>query len=125
MKSVNILIVEDDPIFGLDLQDMVWETGATPIGPARCLQGALELAHRYAIDLAIVDLNLTDGPSGLPLARILSKEFGIRCVIVSGSVPPVDAFSSTEHVFVQKPVPSEVMRRLMRPVVEARARMVA
>lgn len=125
MKPANILIVEDEPVFALDLQDLIWESGGTPIGPARCLQGALELASRNAIDLAIVDLTLADGKTGMAVARLLYETHGIRSVIVSGSVPPVDAFPNIEHVFVRKPVPSEVLRRLMKPVVEARTKLVA
>ncbi|WP_181700275.1 response regulator [Chthonobacter albigriseus] len=125
MRAANILIVEDDAIFALDLQDIVWEAGGTPIGPARCMQGALELCHRYPIDLAIIDVNLQDGPSGLALARMLGEQHGIRTVIVSGNVPAAEVVGDTEHVFVQKPVPSEVLARLVKPVVDSLSRQVA
>lgn len=121
MATPNVLIVEDDAIFALDLQDIVWESGCTPIGPARCLQGALELAHSYPIDIALVDTTLSDGETGLAVARLLSEQFGIRTVIVSGSVPPADQMGDTEFVFVQKPVPAEVLTKILTPMARAGA----
>jgi CheY-like chemotaxis protein len=113
MTMRNILIVEDDPIFAMDLIDLVWESGGTPIGPARCLQGALELSSRYPIDLAIVDVNLSDGRTGLSLARLLREQFGIRTIVVSGEIPDPLDLRDTEHTFVQKPVPSSILAEMM------------
>lgn len=115
MLTHNILIVEDDPIFALDLQDLVWEAGGTPVGPARCLQGALELASRYPIDLAVIDVNLSDGRSGLSLARLLSEQFGVRTLIVSSEPPAPDELNDTPYTFVQKPVPSTILTDMMAP----------
>lgn len=115
MAMRNILIVEDDPIFALDLQDLVYESGCNPIGPARCLQGALELSANNRIDLAVVDVNLSDGPTGLSLAKLLRDQYGIRTIIVSGDRPPPNLVSDTEHVFVQKPVPTQILARIMAP----------
>lgn len=109
----NILIVEDDPIFAMDLQDMVWEAGCNPIGPARCLQGALELASRYRIDLAMIDINLSDGRTGLSLAKLLQDQFGVRTVILSGDIPDPSALKAHEHTFVRKPVPQKILADLM------------
>ncbi|WP_181706223.1 response regulator [Chthonobacter rhizosphaerae] len=122
MATPNVLIVEDDPIFALDLQDIVWESGCTPIGPARCLQGALELSHSFPIDIALVDTTLSDGETGLTVARLLSEQFGIRTVIVSGSIPPADAMGDTEFVFVQKPVPAEVLGKILAPLARSGAK---
>lgn len=116
MRMRNILIVEDDPIFSLDLQDLVWDAGCNPVGPARCVQGALELASRYPIDLAVIDINLSDGRTGLSLAKLLSEQFGVRTVILSGDVPAPGDLKGTEHIFVQKPVPHAVLAAIMAPV---------
>jgi DNA-binding NarL/FixJ family response regulator len=125
MAMRNILIVEDDPIFAMDLTDLVWEAGANPIGPARCLQGALELSSRYPVDLAIVDVNLADGRTGLSLAKLLREQHGIRTIIVSGDVPDPRDVMDTEHTFVQKPVPAEVLSEIMAPRPAARSRPMA
>lgn len=113
MGMRNILVVEDDPIFALDLQDLIYECGGNPIGPAHCLQGALELSASYPIDLAIVDVNLSDGPTGLAVARLLTERFGVRTIILSGDLPSPAEVSATEHVFVRKPVPPEVLAEIM------------
>ena len=109
----NILIVEDDPIFAMDLTDMVWEAGCNPVGPARCLQGALELSSRFPIDLALVDVNLEDGRTGLALARLLRDQFGVKTVVLSGELPDPADLKATEHTFVRKPVPASVLSDMM------------
>lgn len=120
MATRNILIVEHDPISALDLMDRVWEAGATPVGPARCLQGALELASRYPIDLALVDVNLSDGASGLPLARLLSDQFGIRTVMVSAESPAPQTLKQIAGTFVRMPVPAAVLGEIMAPLRQSR-----
>ncbi len=121
----NILIVEDDPIFAMDLKDMVWEAGCNPVGPARCLQGALELSSRYPIDLAMIDINLSDGRTGLSLAKLLQEQFGVRTVILSGDTPDPSALKAHEHTFVRKPVPQKILTDLMMPRASADRRVPA
>ncbi|BBE72838.1 response regulator [Oharaeibacter diazotrophicus] len=118
MTLRNILIVEDDPIFAMDLADMAWEAGCTPIGPAHCLQGALELASRHPIDLAVIDVNLSDGRTGLAVARLVQEQYGVRTIVLSGELPDPSALKAHEHVFVRKPVPPHVIREILaaRPV---------
>ncbi len=118
MGMQTILIVEDDPIFALDLQDMVWESGGNPVGPARCMQGALELCSRYPVDLAIIDINLTDGRSGLRLAKLLGEQFGVRTIIVSSDLPSPGDVKDTEYTFVPKPVPPAVLAAMIAPLTQ-------
>lgn len=115
MPTHNILIVEDDPIFALDLQDLVWEAGGTPVGPARELQGALELASRYPIDLAVIDVNLADGRTGPALARLLADQFAVRTVLVSSEPLGPEELKDRPYVFVQKPVPASILTDILAP----------
>lgn len=54
-----VLIVEDDPIVGMMLQDMVQQLGCRSIGPAGSVAAALKLLNGTpSMDAAVLDCNL-------------------------------------------------------------------
>ncbi|MET3858389.1 response regulator [Rhizobium sp. OAE497] len=67
--AYNVLIVEDQPLIALNLQDTVEELGHRTIGIASNMYQALMLSHDA--ELALVDVNLEDGPTGPILGKTL------------------------------------------------------
>ncbi len=67
--SFNVLIVEDQPLVALNLQDTVEELGHNAVGIASNMYQALLLAKD--VDMALVDVNLEDGPTGPIVGRTL------------------------------------------------------
>lgn len=67
--SFNVLIVEDQPLLALNLQDAFEELGHNAIGIASNMYQALMLAE--GADVALVDVNLEDGPTGPIVGRTL------------------------------------------------------
>jgi CheY-like chemotaxis protein len=67
--SFNVLIVEDQPLVALNLQDTIEELGHRPVGIASNMYQALMLATDA--DMALVDVNLEDGPTGPIVGRTL------------------------------------------------------
>lgn len=67
--AFNVLIVEDQPLLALNLQDTVEELGHTPVGIASNMYQALTRMDN--VDMALVDVNLEDGPTGPIIARTL------------------------------------------------------
>jgi CheY-like chemotaxis protein len=54
-----VLIVEDDPIIGMMLQDMLQQLGCRSIGPVGSVAAALKLLNSTpSIDAALLDCNL-------------------------------------------------------------------
>jgi two-component system, response regulator PdtaR len=80
---MNVLIVEDEMLIALDLQAIVEGYGFTPIGPARTKNEALAYADQA--EIALVDVNLADGRTGPDVAHILSDEFGVPTIFVTGN----------------------------------------
>jgi DNA-binding response OmpR family regulator len=68
----RILIVEDDPIIGLDLRETLEMAGATVVGVARDVARAYELLERFSIDAAVLDNLIAGGDSG-PVADLLIR----------------------------------------------------
>ncbi|WP_167858715.1 response regulator [Methylobacterium nonmethylotrophicum] len=75
----TVLLIEDDPLIGLDLGDALAEAGYRVTGPLRTQAEAVEWVARSAPDLAVVDVPLRDG-DGSRLARTLRRR-GIPFVV--------------------------------------------
>lgn len=79
-----ILVVEDESIIGLELEGRLQDAGHEVLGPAATVGNALELAEAKRPDLALVDINLGDGGSGIDLARQLLERWGTPSLFLSG-----------------------------------------
>ena len=70
IENLCVLLVEDDPIIGLDLRNTLEAAGAVVIGPAHDLVGALALLERAPVDVCVLD-HLIIGGDSLPFADLL------------------------------------------------------
>jgi DNA-binding response OmpR family regulator len=69
--SYNVLIVEDQPLIALNLQDAIEELGHNAVGIAKNMYQAFMMAGN--VDMALVDVNLEDGPTGPIVGRTLAE----------------------------------------------------
>jgi len=74
MKNIRILIVEDDAFSRVALSDALKHQGLMVIGSADSAREALELQKKFAPQVALCDLDLGVGPTGLDVAHALRKE---------------------------------------------------
>lgn len=114
MRSLKVLVCEDDPLQAMTLEDILYEAGHRPVGPAASYVQALEIADGTVLDAAIVDLTLADGRSGPMIARHL-EERGIRVIVLSGLAEVDPDLSAIQHVYLTKPARAEILERLLRP----------
>lgn len=77
------MIVEDEILVALDLEDALTEAGYSIAGIAADRQEALALAP--TADVALVDLNLRDGPTGVGIGIDLAEKFGVRVVFLTAN----------------------------------------
>jgi CheY-like chemotaxis protein len=73
--SWRVLVVEDDPIIGMMLRDMLRELKCEPVGPAGSVTAALKLLETtLALDAAVLDCNL-GGEKVWPVAdRLVARK---------------------------------------------------
>lgn len=71
-----ILVVEDEAILAMALEAVLTDAGHVVLGPASTASRAVEIAERQQPDLALVDINLRDGSSGVELARAMQARWG-------------------------------------------------
>ena len=106
---MRVLIVEDEPIIAADLERIVLEEGHQVIGPVTTLEQAL--AHAPRTDAALVDLSLSDGPSGAALARRLIDRFQIKVIFVTGAPGAVGSGREGSLDVIVKPFADGAVRR--------------
>lgn len=83
--DLRVLIVEDEPLIGMHLADFVEGLGFEVRGPMMCSQSALTAATDLPPNIAIVDVNLADGPTGPYVASQLAKKFGTQVLMVTAN----------------------------------------
>ncbi|MBD8065287.1 response regulator [Devosia sp. PTR5] len=108
----RVLIVEDEIIVATEIEDIVAEMGHEPIGIAADQRGALALASKA--DIALVDLNLRDGPSGIGIGKILAQTHGVTVIFMTANPSQLgDGVSGTVGV-----LPKPATERDIREVID-------
>jgi DNA-binding response OmpR family regulator len=96
-----VLIVEDEFLVALQLEDILSDAGYMVVGIVP------DQASRHAVgerpEVAFVDLNLRDGPSGQRIARQLAERFGTAIVYVTANPAQIGQPVSTAIGVVEKP----------------------
>lgn len=82
-KPYRILIVEDEFIVAAEIENVVSEMGHEAAGIVSDRTAALDLAGQS--DIALVDLNLRDGPTGIGIGQILAQEYGVNVVFMTAN----------------------------------------
>jgi len=77
-----VLVVEDEPLIGMDIEDAVEGLGHEVIGPIAELHEALGLATSAAFSCAILDINIRGGHS-YPVVDVLLKR-GLPVLLLTG-----------------------------------------
>ena len=108
--DLRVLIVEDQALLAMELELVLGELGCEVVGSAMDRDGALAIAARERPDLALVDLNLLDGPTGPQVARQLVETYGTTVVFLTANIEQIpDGFSGAIGA-VSKPFDESTIR---------------
>lgn len=104
----RILVVEDEIFVAAEIEHVIEEMGFVPIGIAPDERSALALAAHT--DVALVDLNLQDGPTGVSIGRILAQTHGVTVLFMTANPSQLgDGVPGTVGV-LPKPVTDRELR---------------
>lgn len=113
----QIMIVEDEFLIAMELEQIVGNLGFDCIGVADDTASALALVSRKP-EIALVDVNLSDGPTGPVIGARLANEFGVKVVFVTANPRQLgDGVEGTLGA-VTKPVEIEVLKDVLNYLVE-------
>lgn len=81
---MRLIIVEDEPFIALDLEMLATSAGHGVVGVADSFASALALYEAHTPTAALIDLNLSDGPTGSRIARALIDR-GVAVGFITGN----------------------------------------
>jgi len=109
--SLRILIVEDDALTAAAFAAALNDAGHQVVAIADSARAALANAEEAHADLALVDITLRDGRTGLAAARALHGD-QIETVLISGDANlPAKAASVHALGYIPKPADANAVAR--------------
>lgn len=112
MKTVKILIIEDDPLVASDLSNKLETLGYSDIDIAHSSAEARTKAEDNFPDLAIVDIDLGEEESGIELGKWLDTR-NISFFYLSGKQDPLTFYKTTDTgavANIEKPITLSTLR---------------
>ena len=85
-QPLEVLIVEDEVLLATELEFLVNEVGCRAIGHAMSSDEAYAMASSLKPDLALVDVHLRDGPTGVDVARRIAEDCGGVALFMTANV---------------------------------------
>jgi CheY-like chemotaxis protein len=90
-RPLDVLIVEDEVLLATELEFVLEEVGCHPVGLAMSSDEAVTMANNLRPDLALVDVHLRDGPTGVDVARIIHDDCGGVALFMTANVKRLPA----------------------------------
>lgn len=83
--TARILIIEDEALVAMELRFVLEDLGYTVVGTAADARAARSIAREAEVDLALVDIHLSDGPTGIELGRELGQQEGVTVLFMTAN----------------------------------------
>jgi len=119
-----LLIVEDEPLMRSIIVQLARSEGYE-VMEAPSAEVALQIFGKEKIDLAILDLNLTSGGSGLDLLRKMREldpeVMGIIVTAYASVESAVEALHRGAYDYITKPFANDHLKKVMRNALEGKA----
>lgn len=117
--TARVMVVEENPILALDLGSVVTEMGHVVCGTAATESEAMVLADTEQPTLALLDVRLADGGSGIEVARKLHEKMSaLRVIFVTGNDGEIERLNQTPlGPVVRKPFSAEAVRAAITRIV--------
>ena len=126
--TARILIIEDEALVAMELRFVLEDLGHEVVATVADAATARRIVRETDIDLALVDIHLSDGPTGVALGRELGQDFGVSVLFMTANPGMVrDGVAGTIGVLskptderaVQTAVDYALRRRQGQPVMYA------
>ncbi len=123
--TARILIIEDEALVAMELRFVLEDLGYEVVASAADANTARNVVRETDVDLALVDIHLSDGPTGVELGRDLAKEAGVTVLYMTanpgmlgqGVAGTIGVLSKpTDEHAVQSAVDYALRRRQGQPV---------
>lgn len=83
--TARILIIEDEALVAMELRFVLEDLGHEVVGTVSDARSARIVAAETEIDLALVDIHLSDGPTGIEVGRELGQDLGVSVLFMTAN----------------------------------------
>jgi len=83
--TARILIIEDEALVAMELRLVLEDLGYHVVGTAPDARSARALAGEADVELALVDIHLSDGATGVGLGQELGEDFGVTVLYMTAN----------------------------------------
>lgn len=103
VKSLRILIVEDEFLIALELESLLQDAGHDVVGIAASSEEAVALGRELSPDLAFVDIHLADGLTGIDVARSLTDQHHVAVLFMTANAKRIPEDFAGARGVIAKP----------------------
>jgi len=111
---LSILIVEDEVLLAAELGFIIGDAGCREVGHATNADEALALARGRRPDLALIDVHLGDGPSGIDVARQIVANSGGTVLFMTANLKRLPGDFAGAGGVIGKPYSEYAMHSALR-----------
>ena len=115
---LRIMIVEDEALLLMQLESTIAEEGHDVVGTAMTSGEASALARLVEPDIAFIDLNLLDGPTGIHVARHLRASEKTLVVFITANATRIPEDYEGAAGIISKPFSQSGMTACIRFLAE-------
>lgn len=83
--TARILIIEDEALVAMELRFVLEDLGHEVVATAADARTARAVSAETEIDLALVDIHLSDGATGIELGRELGQQRGVTVLFMTAN----------------------------------------
>jgi CheY-like chemotaxis protein len=118
-RPLRILIVEDEILIALELESLLQDAGHQVVGIGATSAEAMSLAAELRPDLALVDIHLADGPTGVDVARHLGSELGVTVLFMTANAKRIPEDRAGAKGVISKPYTERGVHQAIAYVTES------
>lgn len=119
--ALRILVVEDEALIALELECLLDDLGHVTVGVVASSREAIALGRSTAPDVALVDIHLIDGPTGIDVARALSADPRTTVVFMTANAKRIPPDFAGAFGVIAKPYSERTVASALHYVAERRA----
>jgi len=112
--AARVLIIEDEPLIGLDLEAIVTEIGHDVVGIAPTRSEAVAIARKTRPGLVLADVQLADGSSGIDAVNDILLDNDVLVIFITAYPERLLTGERAEPTFlITKPFRPEMVKAVM------------
>jgi CheY-like chemotaxis protein len=112
--AARVLIIEDEPLIGMDLEAIVSEIGHEVVGIAATRTEAIALARKTRPGMVLADVQLADGSSGIDAVNDILAETDVPVIFITAYPERLLTGKRAEPTFlITKPFRPEMVKAVM------------